>query len=329
LRNECGNPTYNSCGGKDYRYIPEGGSAFISNVDLTKFGEALELPDMQENFMDYFIGNCASNMFTLQQKARVHFCLNTYRPGLWSNENLIKTGVLDPVTTCDAIPYFYSTNANVCSGNSVTFNQNVYNGTATAYNWTFVGGTPATSTAAAPVVTYSNPGSYDVKLSITTNGTTKETTLTNYINVVDNAAPQAQINFANWQYTTDWFEKGYDFVLDAQVSEGEDDKGKFLVFVEMDRRSKVPSRIIELLDDLETLTALPVTDWSIIVDDKEYAPEEKSLKQAIICSPHEYRMKIEREEDLNEMREIAGLPTKAIFKNHDKELKTFKNLAGL
>jgi hypothetical protein len=127
----------------------------------------------------------------------------------------------------------------------------------------------------------------------------------------------------------DWFEKGYDFVLDAQVSEGEDDKGKFLVFVEMDRRSKVPNRIIELLDDLETLTALPISDWSIIVDGKEYTPEEKSLKQAIICSPHEYRMKIEREEDLNEMREIAGLPTKAIFKNHDKELKTFKNLAGL
>ena len=211
LRNECGNPTYNSCGGKDYRYIPEGGSAFISNVDLTKFGEALELPDMQENFMDYFIGNCASNMFTLQQKARVHFCLNTYRPNLWSNENLIKTGVLDPVTVCDAIPYFYSTNKNICSGNTVTFNQNVYNGTATAYNWTFVGGTPATSSATAPVVTYSSPGSYDVKLSITTNGTTKETTLTNYVTVVDNSAPQAQINFANWQYATDWFEKGWRF----------------------------------------------------------------------------------------------------------------------
>lgn len=211
LRNECGNPTYNTCGGKDYRYIPDGGTAFISNVDLTKFGEALELPDMQENFMDYFIGNCASNMFTLQQKARVHFCLNTYRPDLWSNENLLKTGVLDPVTVCDAIPYFYSTNKNICSGNSVTFNQNVYNGTATAYNWTFVGGTPATSTATAPVVTYNTPGSYDVKLSITTNGTTKETVLTNYITVVDNSAPQAQVNFANWQYTTDWFEKGWRF----------------------------------------------------------------------------------------------------------------------
>ncbi len=211
LRNECGNATYNTCGGKDYRYIPEGGSTFISNVDLTKFGESLELPDMQENYMDYFIGNCASNMFTLQQKARVHFCIANYRPDLCSQENLIRTGVLDPVTTCNAIPYFYSTNSNICSGNTVTFNQNVYNGTATAYNWTFTGGTPATATTAAPVVTYSTPGTYDVKLSITTNGNTVDTIYKNFITVVDNAAPAAQVNFANWQYTIDWAEKGWRF----------------------------------------------------------------------------------------------------------------------
>ena len=51
----------------------------------------------------------------------------------------------------------------------------------------------------------------------------------------------------------DWFERGYDFVLDAQVSEGEVKPGQYLVFVEMNRRSSVPKRIIELLDDLEKL----------------------------------------------------------------------------
>ena len=45
----------------------------------------------------------------------------------------------------------------------------------------------------------------------------------------------------------DWFEKGYDWVLDAQVSEGEISPGKYLVFVELNRRSSVPERIIELL----------------------------------------------------------------------------------
>lgn len=129
----------------------------------------------------------------------------------------------------------------------------------------------------------------------------------------------------------DWFEKGYDFVLDAQVSEGEVKPGQFLVFVEMNRRSSVPKRIIELLDDLETLTAIPVKDWTIIVDEEEYSPEEDVLKQVITISPHDYREEEEvEEEEINEMRERAGLEVKAIHADkQDAEIKAFKSMAGL
>jgi len=48
----------------------------------------------------------------------------------------------------------------------------------------------------------------------------------------------------------DWFERGYDWVLDASLSEGELSPGKYLVFVEMKRRTKVPERIVELIEDL-------------------------------------------------------------------------------
>jgi PKD repeat protein len=212
LRNECGNASYNSCGGKDYRYIKDGESAFSGPFDLTKFGEPLEMPDLQEAFMDYFIGNCASNMFTLQQKARVHFCINTYRPDLCTQENLVRTGVNDPTNTCNAIPSFYSTNKNICAGGTVTFTHNLYNGTATAYNWTFNGGTPLNATTAAPgTITYNAPGTYDVKLSITTNGNTVDTIYKNYITVVENSAPTANLNYADWQYANDWFQKGWRF----------------------------------------------------------------------------------------------------------------------
>lgn len=127
----------------------------------------------------------------------------------------------------------------------------------------------------------------------------------------------------------DWFERGYDFVLDAQVSEGEVSPGKYLVFVEMDRRTRVPERIIELLKDLKTLTGLELSDWTIIVDDTEHAPDEAALKKAIVLSPHEYRMKIEREEELNEMRQVAGIQTKDIFTKQDKDIRDFKTIAGL
>ena len=127
----------------------------------------------------------------------------------------------------------------------------------------------------------------------------------------------------------DWLEKGYDYVLDAQVSEGETDDGNFLVFVELDRRTRVPERIIEMLDDLETLTDLSLKEWTIMVDDKKIKPDEQSLKAAMILSPHEYRTKVERENELNEMREIAGIESKTIYNKQDPDIKNFKNLAGL
>ena len=128
----------------------------------------------------------------------------------------------------------------------------------------------------------------------------------------------------------DWFERGYDFILDAQVSEGEVSPGRYLVFVEMNRRSSVPSSIIELLEDLKTLTDMKLTDWTIIVDDNEYEPTEEVLKQVLVLSPHNYRVEEEHEEELNEMRERAGLDVKPIYTDkQDAELRAFKSIAGL
>lgn len=127
----------------------------------------------------------------------------------------------------------------------------------------------------------------------------------------------------------DWFERGYDWVLDASVSDGEVEVGKYIVFVEMSRRSTVPERIIELLKDLKTLTSLKLTDWTVQVNDEDYEPDEDVLKQVIICNPSKYKSEIESEEDLNEMREIAGLKSVTIYTEQDNEIKNFKSMAGL
>jgi hypothetical protein len=58
----------------------------------------------------------------------------------------------------------------------------------------------------------------------------------------------------------DWFERGYDWVLDSQVSEGEVKPGQYLVFVEMNRRTSVPKRIIELIDDPKFGTGFYLSD---------------------------------------------------------------------
>jgi hypothetical protein len=130
----------------------------------------------------------------------------------------------------------------------------------------------------------------------------------------------------------DWFERGYDFVLDASVSEGELSPGKYLVFVEMERRSKTASRIMELLEDLETLTGLELSDWTVEVDGEKYDADQAILKDLITISPHEYRDEHEDEEEgaeLNEMRQRAGLDTVSKFGEPDSELKAFRAMAGL
>lgn len=125
-----------------------------------------------------------------------------------------------------------------------------------------------------------------------------------------------------------WFERGYDFVLDASVSEGEIEPGKYLVFVEMNRRLAVPERIIELLEDLQTLTTLKLTDWTIEVDDEEYDADKEILSQVLILNPNEYKM--EKEEELNEMRTLANLEVTSPYVDQDDPyIKNLKSMAGI
>jgi hypothetical protein len=124
-----------------------------------------------------------------------------------------------------------------------------------------------------------------------------------------------------------WFERGYNFIIDADVSDGEIKPGKYVVFVEMKRRTSVPENIVEIVEDLETLTDLNVKDWTVTVNEQDYDCDVEQLKQVIILSPHEYR--IEKETDLNEMRTMSGMQPKNIYKEKDSLLKDFISKAGL
>ena len=127
----------------------------------------------------------------------------------------------------------------------------------------------------------------------------------------------------------DWFERGYDWILDASLSDGQLAPGQYLVFVEMKRRSKVPERIVELLEDLKTLTDMDLDEWTVQVNEEEYEPDADILKQVLTISPHKYRQENENEEELNEMRQKAGLEPVRVLPEQDAELKAFKSMAGL
>ena len=125
-----------------------------------------------------------------------------------------------------------------------------------------------------------------------------------------------------------WFERGYDFVLDASVSDGEIEPGTYLVFVEMERRSRVPERILRLLSDLETLTGFKLKDWIVEIENETYDADESVIRQAMILNPNEYKMEKEKDEKLNEYRQSAGLATKPLYKE-DAYIRKIKTMAGM
>jgi hypothetical protein len=126
-----------------------------------------------------------------------------------------------------------------------------------------------------------------------------------------------------------WFERGYDFVLDASVSDGEIEPGKWLVFVEMERRSKVPNRLCTLLSDLETLTGIKLEDWTVSIKGEEYSADEGTIRDNMILNPNEYKkVEDDKENTLNEYRELAGLEPKKNYVE-DEYIKNLKAIAGI
>jgi len=124
-----------------------------------------------------------------------------------------------------------------------------------------------------------------------------------------------------------WFESGYKWVIDADRSPGEIKPNRYLVFVEMKRRMHVPEQLIEMIEDLESLTEFTLTDWKITFDGNDYPADADTLRNILILSPKEYREI--KEIDLNEMRTIAGLPTKNIYNSEDTQINELRTLAQL
>ena len=124
-----------------------------------------------------------------------------------------------------------------------------------------------------------------------------------------------------------WFEKGYDFVLDADRSPGEVKPNRYLVYVEMKRRNSLPEWIQELLYDLNTLTEHEnELSWTVGYKGEEFPFTLENVRNHVILSPIKYREM--KEAGLNEMRIAAGLKTKSI-RNNDASIKKFASLAGL
>lgn len=129
-----------------------------------------DFPDVNDqiaNYCDYSDDAC-KNMFTAGQKNRMHSTLNTIRTLIWDAANITATGcdsnfVANPL--CPPKANFVALTTSICTGGTISFFSNSLN-SPSSYNWSFPGGSPSSSTAPSPSVSYSSTGNYDVELIV-------------------------------------------------------------------------------------------------------------------------------------------------------------------
>ncbi|MBS1741530.1 MAG: PKD domain-containing protein [Bacteroidetes bacterium] len=84
---------------------------------------------------------------------------------------------------------FTANNTTICAGSSVNFTDQS-SGLVNSWNWTFAGGTPATSTEQNPIVTFGSAGVYNVTLSTgNATGGSQQLIKSGYITVTANPVP--------------------------------------------------------------------------------------------------------------------------------------------
>lgn len=127
-------------------------------IDSTITDSLANYPDTvnAENIMDY---TYCSKMFTLGQVNRMHQALGSSvagRNNLWTANNLLFTGALDPRPDLKPIPEFNSQYGSrlqyfTCPGTPLKFTNKTWNDTVTKLVWTFSNG------ASTPTTTVTNP----------------------------------------------------------------------------------------------------------------------------------------------------------------------------
>ena len=90
----------------------------------------------------------------------------------------------------------------------------------------------------------------------------------------------------------EFIEKGYSFVLDADMSSGEERDGKYQVFVEIKRSKHLPSEIRELLGGIGRL--VDSTDWRFKYhkDMKSAEFSEQAIMEQVPLTQEAYKTKM-------------------------------------
>jgi hypothetical protein len=110
------------------------------------------------------------------------------------------------------------------------------------------------------------------------------------------------------QDLVNFIEKGYEWVIDADVSSGEMDDGDYIVFVEGERNAEIADNIVSMMEDIVKLTGQKLSEWRVRYyhDTADHDLTVDSLTQLIPVTAKEYDKKFGTA-DIDAMKDAAGI----------------------
>lgn len=94
----------------------------------------------------------------------------------------------------------------------------------------------------------------------------------------------------------EFIEKGYPFVLDSDISSGEEKDGKYSVFVELERTKQLPQQIKSIIEGLSSLTNINEWRFRFYKDVTSQDFSTEAVTESIPLTPDDYDV------SLNEQR---------------------------
>jgi hypothetical protein len=102
----------------------------------------------------------------------------------------------------------------------------------------------------------------------------------------------------------EFLEKGYPFILDADMSTGEEQDGQYQVFVELERTPRLAEQMKELLNDISKLTDNKTWSYKYYKTNTVVAFDPLTVSEHIPSTPKEYN---------NKLTEMKGSEVKEFF----------------
>lgn len=120
-----------------------------------------------------------------------------------------------------------------------------------------------------------------------------------------------------------FIEKGFEWVLDADVSSGEMRDGDYVVFIETERTPELSERIMNMMTSVCNLTGHELEDWRVRYyhSQNDFDLEADVLDKLIPNTPEEYKKRYgeksdeeipntDNDTDMDKLRTAAGITSK-------------------